>query len=103
MPPGVALAPALLVAALSLAGAFWAGYAPPETGDMAVVFWPGTDEQQTYAAVLAAGGRVVGPTRLGNVVIAHAPDPAFASRIRQFGGLFTLAAHGLCGPATASY
>ena len=72
--------------------------APPARGQMAVVFAPLTDELTAWALVRQAGGLVVGPTRLPNVVVAFAPDDAFAARITGLGALFTLSARGLCAP-----
>ena len=77
-------------------------YAPPPTGEMAVVFAPGTSPATAFYAVVGAGGRFVAPTRLDNIVIAYADQPGFAARVRAFGGLFTLAAHGLCGPVPST-
>jgi hypothetical protein len=92
------LLPALLIAGFALAFGAVASYAPPATGGMAVVFAPGTGEKAAYRAILAAGGRFVAPTRLDNVAVAYAQTPDFAERVRAFGGLFTLAARGLCTP-----
>jgi hypothetical protein len=90
-----ALALALFAAGCGLAGA----YAPPATGEVAVVFSPFATEAEAFAAVLAAGGQIVNPGRFGNVVIANAPDTHFAERVRAQGALLLLAATGLCGPA----
>jgi len=97
--------PAVLIALFGMGIAAYAFYAPPPRGEMAVVFSPGTDAKTAYFAILAAGGRFVGPTRLDNIAVAYALDDNFKDRIRSFGGLFTLAAHGLCEPAilTESY
>ena len=92
------LVPALLIAVFALAIGATAAYAPPRTGEMAVVFAPGTAEQNVFAAILAARGRFVAPTRFDNIVVAYALDPGFAGRVQAFGGLITLAAHGLCTP-----
>ncbi len=97
-----ALLPALAIAGFVFAAAAVALHAPPATGEMAVVFAPGTDEIAAYAAILAAGGRFVAPTRLGNIAVAYADSPGFGDRIKEFGGLFTLAAHGLCAPLQGS-
>lgn len=91
--------PAILVALFGFGVAAYAIYAPPSRGEMAVVFSPGTDAKAAYFAILAAGGRFVAPTRLDNVAVAYALDDDFKDRVRGFGGLFTLAAHGLCEPA----
>ena len=98
------LLPALAIAGFALAAGSVAYMAPPATGEMAVVFLPGTGEKTVHAAILAAGGSFVAPTRLDNIAVAYAHDPDFAGRVSAFGGLFTLAARGLCtpqkGPAT---
>lgn len=90
--------PALAIAAIAFLIGAVAEYAPPATGEMAVVFLPGTDEATAYGAILAAGGRFVAPTHLSNIVVAYALDPGFQDRIRQSGGFLTLAAKGLCTP-----
>ena len=90
--------PALLIVGFALALGAVASYAPPATGEMAVVFPPGTGEKAAYAAILSAGGRFVAPTRLDNIAVAYADRPDFAERVRALGGLFTLAARGLCTP-----
>lgn len=92
-----ALLPALLVAlgGFGIGGA--AFYAPPATGEMAVIFAPWVDEPQALAAIIAAGGSLAGSTRLGNIAVAYASDAGFAERIRAHGGLFTLSATALCG------
>lgn len=94
-----ALLPALLLSAFVFAVVAVGSYAPPARGEMAVVFAPGTSEQSAYYAVLKAGGRFVGPTRLNNIVVAYAADTGFADRVRAAGALFLLAAHGLCAPS----
>jgi hypothetical protein len=93
------LLPALLIALFGLGIGAYAFYAPPPRGEMAVVFAPGTSAKTAYLAILAAGGRFVAPTRLDNIAVAYAEDTDFDDRVRSFGGLFTLAAHGLCEPA----
>ncbi len=92
--------PALAIAALALAGGGAAYYSPPRTGEVAVVFAPGTSEVAAFSAILAAGGRFVSATRIPFITVAHATDPGFADRIRAAGGLFLLAAKGLCEAAT---
>ncbi|WP_421762090.1 hypothetical protein [Devosia sp.] len=91
--------PAIAVALFGMGIAAYAFYAPPPRGEMAVVFAPGTSAKTAYLAILAAGGRFVAPTRLDNIAVAYAEDERFGDRIRSLGGLFTLAAHGLCEPA----
>ena len=93
-----ALLPALLIAVFAVAAGAAVFYAPPTVGQMAVVFAPGVSEAQALGAVIAAGGRFVGPTRFGNIVIAYGSDSQFAARVRSAGALFTLAAQGLCSP-----
>lgn len=70
----------------------------PDIGQVAVVFPPFTSEQTAWALVRQAGGAVVAPTRIPNIVVAYAQDAEFQSRMRALGGLFFLAADGLCAP-----
>lgn len=93
--------PALLFAAFS-ALALAAPQRAPETGQMAVVFPPFTSEETAWAIVRQAGGSLVAPTRLPNVVVAHAADSGFQTRVGALGALFFLAATGLCAPITIS-
>lgn len=92
--------PALALALVTAASSIAVSYSPPDTGQMAVVFPLFTDEQSAWQMVFAAGGSVVASSRFSNVVVAFAPDADFASRVRAAGGLFTLAARGLCEPLT---
>ena len=91
-----ALLPAALLALATASIAVGATMAPPATGQMAVVFPPLTDELTAWAIVHEAGGLVVGPTTLANIVVAYAPDDQFQNRARQLGALFFVAAQGLC-------
>jgi len=86
------------MALLTAAGAVAASYSPPTTGETAVVFPILTDELTAWQIIIDAGGLIVAPSRLSNVVVAYAPDPEFGSRVRSRGALFTLAARGLCAP-----
>ena len=96
----LALAPALFVTGLTVAVGAASAYAPPASGEMAVVFPPWIDEVQAFELVAEAGGQIVGPSRFGNIVIAFAPDTGFAARVAEQGALFTLKATGICGPAS---
>lgn len=96
------LAPAGLVALMALAVGGASAYAPPDTGDMAVVFPPWIDGASAYAAVLAAGGRLAGNSRFDNIPIANAQDVAFKARVLAGGALFIFAANGVCGPVAPS-
>lgn len=98
----LALLPALLVALLAFSVGAASAYAPPATGQMAVVFPPGTGEVEAFQRVVQAGGMVLGPSRFDNIVIAFAPDSGFAARVAGQGALFTLKATGICGPASTS-
>ncbi|MEW9612905.1 hypothetical protein AB3G45_03450 [Shinella sp. S4-D37] len=98
LPPSM---PAMVMALLTAAGLLAADYAPPSTGQMAVVFPILTDEMTAWQIVVASGGSIVAPSRFSNIVVAYAPDPEFASRVRSGGALFTLAARGLCEPLTS--
>lgn len=91
--------PALLFAAFS-ALALAAPLRAPETGEMAIVFPPFTSEETAWAIVRQAGGSLVAPTRLPNVVVAYASDSGFQERISALGALFFVAATGLCAPIT---
>lgn len=82
------------------AGVVFAGtMLPPRTGEMAVVFPVLTDELTAWALVREAGGLLVAPTQLPNVVVAYAPDDSFQDRVRSLGALFFVAAQGLCAPS----
>lgn len=94
------LLPAIVVGLVTAVVGSAALYAPPSTGEMGVVFAPWTDQRQVASAIVAAGGRIVDSSRLPNVMIAYALDEDFQSRVRQEGAWFTVAARGLCAPAT---
>lgn len=96
----LALLPALFVALLAFTVGAASAYAPPATGEMAVLFPPGVDEVEAFERVVQAGGLILGPSRFGNIVIALAPDPGFAARVAERGALLTLKATGICGPAS---
>lgn len=96
----LALLPAAAVALVALSIGVVDAYAPPATGEMAVVFPPWIGEVEAFELVAEAGGRLVGPSRFGNIVIAVAPDAGFASRVGQRGALFTAKATGICGLAS---
>lgn len=82
-------------------GALVVGYhLPPERGELGVVFPPWMSEAQSVSAILDAGGRLAGGTRFSNIIVAVAPDAAFAARVRQNGAWFTTSARGLCTPIT---
>jgi hypothetical protein len=94
----IGLLPALLVALLSLGSAAVAGYAPPQTGQMAIVFPPWIDQPHALAAIGSAGGSLVASTRFANIVVAYAPDAGFVSRAIAAGALFAMSAQGPCAP-----
>ena len=94
----LSLLPAAFVAILALGGGALASYAPPAEGQMAVVFAPWVSEAQGLGIIIAAGGRIVGPSRFANIDVAFATDPGFAARVRAAGAWFTFAAEGLCSP-----
>jgi hypothetical protein len=85
-----------LLALFAVGAGAYASYAPPSQGQMAVVFAPWVSESEALHVVIAAGGRIVGPSRFDNIVIAFALDPGFGERIRASGAWMTLAAQGLC-------
>lgn len=74
----------------------------PDIGQVAVVFSPLTSEETAWTLVREAGGSIVAPTRIPNIVVAYAHDAGFQARLRELGGLFFLAASGLCAPLTSS-
>ena len=96
----LALLPTVFVALMTFAVGAANAYAPPASGQLAVVFPPWVGEVEAFGLVAEAGGRIVGPSRFGNIVIAFAPDPGFAERIARQGALFTTQATGICGPAS---
>jgi hypothetical protein len=96
----LALAPAAALALVTVGIGATSAYAPPETGQMAVVFPPWVGEVEAFEKVAEAGGRIVGPSRFGNIVVALAPDAGFSNRVGGMGALFTLKATGLCGPVS---
>ena len=53
----VQLAPALVIATITATAAIAAFHAPPETGEMGVVFAPWVTEAEAIGVVVAAGGR----------------------------------------------
>ena len=71
---------------------------PPKTGELGVVFPPWVDEPTAISAIISAGGKLAGGTRFSNILIAVAPDPEFANRVKQNGALLTTSARGLCAP-----
>lgn len=94
----IAFLPAIALALVTVLFAAAAAYWPPKTGEMAVVFAPGTAETAAFQAVVAAGGSYVGRSKFENIVVAYANTPDFAARVSDLGGLFTMAATGLCSP-----
>lgn len=100
-PALVSMVPALLVAVLALGAGAVSAFAPPATGEMAVIFAPGTTQAAAIGTVLAAGGRFANAGRFDNIVIALADDSQFEHRVREAGALLVLAATGLCGDRAA--
>jgi hypothetical protein len=91
----ILLAAVILATTVSLASAY---YAPPETGEMGVVYPPWIDEGTAIAGIIAAGGKIVASSKFSNIVVAYAEDDQFHSRVREHGAWFLVAATGLCGP-----
>jgi hypothetical protein len=89
------LAAAFLATSVSLAAAY---YAPPATGEMGVIFPPWVDEVTAFSTVVAAGGRIVAPSRFSNIVVAYAEDEQFHARVIAEGAWLLTAAAGLCSP-----
>lgn len=94
--------PAIAFTLLSGGTVLGATMLPPPKGEMAVVFPPATSELTAWALVRQAGGLIVAPTRLSNIVVAYAPDEEFQARVRSLGALFLFAAKGLCAPEVKS-
>ncbi len=90
--------PAIAFSILASLAAFSTTMAAPETGEMAVVFPPFTEETHAWAIIRAAGAQVVAPTQIGNVVVVHADQADFQTRARVLGALFFVKAEGLCAP-----
>lgn len=93
------LLPALMIAAFAFVTGAYGFYQPPETGEAAIFFAPGTTPSAAMAAIASADGKLVGPTRIANVHVAYVTDPDFHVRIKRYGGWFALAAKGLCAPS----
>lgn len=91
--------PAIAFTLLFTGTVYGATMLPPPAGEMAVVFPLMTSELTAWALVREAGGLIVAPTKLPNVVVAYAPDETFQSRVQSLGALFFFAAKGLCAPA----
>lgn len=92
------MVPAVLLALFSAGAVAGTAMAPKAVGEMAVVFPPLTDEITAWAIIRQAGGLIVSPTQLSNIVVAYAPDDQFQTRVRELGALFFVAAKGICGP-----
>lgn len=71
-----------LLAVADLAGA--------ERGTVAAVFPPGTARPAALAAVIEAGGLLVGEGAWGNVLVAHGDETGFAGRLRHAGAWLVL-------------
>lgn len=72
--------------------------AAPIRGEVAVAFAPFTSEAAAWDIVRAAGGYLIAPTRLSNVVVVFAPDEEFQQRARALGAWMFFNATGLCAP-----
>jgi hypothetical protein len=94
------LIPALGFSAMAVALSVGITMAAPARGEMAVAFSPFTSESTAWAIIHEAGGLMVAPTRLPNVVVVYAADTEFQQRARTLGALFFLKATGLCAPET---
>lgn len=88
--------PALAVAVFTAMVGLAAMHAPPQAGEMGVVFAPWMSQAEIMGAVVAAGGRIVDSSRLPNVIVVYGLDEAFPARVREHGAWFTVAAIGLC-------
>lgn len=92
------LIPALLFSIAAAAIGLGNSMAAPARGEVAVAFMPFTSETTAWSIILAAGGAVVAPTRLPNIVVAFAPDAEFQDRVRALGAIAFFTATGLCAP-----
>lgn len=90
----LAIAFAVITGAVVLSGSM----AAPMRGEVAVAFPPFTSEMVAWDIVRAAGGSLVAPTHLPNVVVAFAPDEGFQQRARALGAMLFFNATGLCAP-----
>ena len=90
----LAIAFAAVTGVVALSGSM----AAPARGEVAIAFPPFTSEIAAWDIVRAAGGSLVAPTRLPNVVVAFAPDEGFQQRARELGALLFFRATGLCAP-----
>lgn len=95
------LVPALIFAIAAAAIGVAQPMAAPRSGEMAVAFPPFTSEAEAWRMVREAGGHVVGPTRLPNIVVVYAGDLSFQERARGLGALLFLSAKGLCAPISS--
>ena len=85
------------VAALFLAGALvvWIGamavalsaarLAPEESGKVVVLFAPGGSAEETFGAIVAAGGKPVRPVAADFLWVAQSDEPGFVGRLRAHG------------------
>jgi hypothetical protein len=94
--PAGQMLPAAAVAIFTGIIGFAALHAPPQAGEMGVVFPPWVSQAEAVGAIVAAGGRIVDTSRLNNVVIAYGLDETFQEKVRDHGAWFTVAAIGLC-------
>jgi len=90
--------PAVAFAAITVAATFAILNPQDATGEVGLVFAPWASEAEVHQAVIRAGGRIAGPGRWSNAIVAYVPDPAFHARIRQEGAWFALAASAICAP-----
>jgi hypothetical protein len=60
---------------------------PDASGNMLAVFNPGTDEDEVFASLVAAGGRPVRRTWLPFVWVVSGSEPGFAGRLKRQGAL----------------
>ena len=90
--------PAIAFSVIAAIATFSATIAAPETGEMAVIFSPLTEETQAWATIRAAGAQIVAPTRISNIVVVQASHSDFQTRARALGALFFVKAEGLCAP-----
>lgn len=92
--------PAILFSIFSIAITVSSTFKAPETGQIAVMFSPGSTNIRVLSKIISADGLIVGPTRFGNIFVAYAQDKNFAERIKKLGAVAVFSATGLCAPLT---
>ncbi|HWJ87232.1 MAG TPA: hypothetical protein VNS12_04080 [Pelagibacterium sp.] len=92
------MVPSLVFTMIAFVATFVIVHPQNTTGEVGLVFAPWVSEAEANAAVLRAGGRIAGPGRWSNAVIAYVADPDFYMRVREEGAWFSVVASALCAP-----